>query len=152
MKKLIIGILLVVIGALAAVGIGMGIKSCNEKAEENKHNITCERTLLEDKYAVGDTIMFRYAVTADVELVSLVYKINADEEVAMSVKTALTEDVEDAKGDGEYYIDSGVEMIDTTDMKAGYYTIQALAYDAEGTRFEIGEPFTFELVTVAVAD
>ncbi len=152
MKKIIIGILLVVIGALAAVGIGMAIKSCNEKAEENKNNITCTVTLLEDEYAKGDTVMFRCEVTADVELTSLVYVLNADDDVAVTVKTALTEDVENAKGDGEYYIDSGVEMIDTTDMNVGNYSIQFYGLDAEGTRYEVSDVFNFKLVTVAVAE
>ena len=148
MKKFLIGLLAVVLILGAALGIVLGVRSCNDK---NENNIEYELTLIEDKYAVGDIVMFRYVVTADVELTKMVYILNDGSEVEMTVKTGKTEDLEDAPGDGEFYIDTGVEMIDTADMNVGNFVFKAYAYDAEENKYNFDTPHVFELVAASTA-
>ena len=149
MKKVLIGILVILVAVLSALGIAIGVKSCSNETE-NKNNITAQRSLIEEEYAIGDIVMFRYVLTSDVELTKMTYVLNNGAEVVMTVKTgeASELDAKDKDGSGKYYIDTGVEMINTEDMTAGNYVIEAYAYDAENTRYDFDVPYIFELLNV----
>ena len=147
MKKVIIGILIVVVLALASVGIVIGVRSCKDKVD-GKNVIQSERTLIESKYAIGDIAMFRIRATSDVEMTRMTYKLNNGNEVELTVKTGLSEDMEDSFGKGKYFIDTGVEMIDTATMTAGNYVIAWYIYDADETRYDFTERFVFEVAAV----
>ena len=147
MKKFFIGLLIVIIILGAALGIVLGVKSCNK----NENNIDSEFSLFEEKYAIGDIVMFRYIVTSDVELTRMVYVLNNGSEVEMTIKTGLTDDLENAPGDGKYYIDTGVEMIDTESMTVGNYVVKAYAYDAQENKYNFDKPHVFELVAASTA-
>ena len=147
MKKFFIGLLIVIIILGAALGIVLGVKSCNK----NENNIESEFSLFEEKYAIGDIVMFRYVVTSDVELTRIVYVLNNGSEVEMTVKTGLTKDLENAPGDGKYYIDTGIEMIDTESMTVGNYVVKAYAYDADENKYNFDTPHVFELVAASTA-
>ena len=147
MKKILGVFLLVIFALLAVLGISIGVKSCS-KEEDNKNNITAQVTLLEDEYAISDIAMFRYVLTSDVELTKMTYVLNNGTEVIMTVKTGESSELEDAEGSGKYYIDTGVEMINTADMTAGNYVIEAYAYDAENTRYDFDVPHVFALLNV----
>lgn len=147
-KKVLIGILVILVAVLSALGIAIGVKSCSDKTTENKNNITAEVSLLDEKYAIGDIVMFRYVVTSDVELTKMTYVLNNGTEVVMTVKTGEASELEDKVGSGKYYIDTGVEMINTEDMTAGNYVIKAYAFDAEETRYDFDVAHVFELLNV----
>lgn len=144
MKKVIIFILILLLGAGAAFGISMAVKSCSDK--ENK--VAAKVSLLEDEYAIGDIVTFRVEATSDVELVSMTYVLNAGTEQSMTVKTGTAEELDINVGNGKYGIDTGVEMIDTADMAAGNYIIAFYGYDADNTRYDFGIKEVFEIVNV----
>lgn len=150
MKKILIGILIALLAIGGTIGVIFGVKACKEN-KENVHNITCDITLLEDSYAKGDLVMFKVIVTADVELTSLSYRLNNGDAVSMKVKTGESKDLDEKVGDGKYYIEANVEMIDTADMTEGYYNIVFQSGDAEGTTYKVAGPFMFELVAVTPA-
>ncbi len=151
MKKIIIFILI----ALIAVGVGFGVYalvSKNNTYKDNKDNLTARIDLLEDEYAVGEKMILRIIATADVQFTSLKYAINNGEEVALNVTTGKSADLDKAIGSGKYYVDSGAEIIDTTSMTAGYYTLVIYAYDANEARYVItADPIVFRLTSTQAA-
>ncbi len=145
--------LVILVSLLVALAIGLGVffvvDSCQNKKDdgENKHNVAFEQEFLEETYAQGDLIMLRGIATADVEFTGMTYTINNASEVSMTVKSGESADVEDElPGNGKFYVDSGIEMIDTTDMEVGYYVLAFYAQDEDGTRYKLGEPQIFEIV------
>ena len=113
--------------------------------------IKSERTLIESKYAIGDIAMFRIRATSDIQMTRMTYKLNNGNEVEITVKSGLSEDMESRFGKGKYYIDTGVEMINTTAMPAGNYVIAWYIYDEDETRYDFTERYVFEIVAVQTA-
>ena len=134
MKKILIFLLVLLLAAGALFGITLAIKGDSDKEVK----VSAKLSGLDEKYAIGDVVAFRVEATSDVELVSLTYKLNAEAEKTMTVKTGTAEELEISVGNGKHGIDSGFEMIDTAEMDAGNYVITFYGYDANNTRYDLG--------------
>lgn len=142
--------IIIIISILLAVGIGFGvffgIKSCNDKDASNPNKTEYEISLISDSYAVGDTVVYRVLVCSDVQMERMVYVLNNGEEQTITCKTGESKDAKDTVGKGKYFIDTDTEVLDSTSMTAGYYTLVFYTYDAEGTRYAINaDPVIFKL-------
>ncbi len=150
MKKIfwiIIAILIVVGGVVGTILI---VDSCNSKKADDANKETRVIKYLENDstYVIGERIVFEVQCTSDKELTSLVYVLNNGAEVSVASTTGETKYIEDdIEGSGKYFLDSGVEFLDTSEMSAGFYTIVFKIKDAEGTSYTVNQkPILFTLV------
>ncbi len=142
--------IIIVISILLAIGIGVGIffgvRSCYNKEENNPNNTRYEISHINDSYVVGDTIVYRVLLCSDVEMERLVYVLNNAAEQNVVSKTGESKDAKETVGSGKYYVDSDTEVLDSTGMTAGFYTLVFYTYDAEGNRYIVNsKPIVFEL-------
>ncbi len=143
MKKLFLALIALILVAGIAIGIYFWVRP---STEDNPGNVTYKVDLIEDQYNVGDKIIFRALATADVQLTSMTYVLNNGSETELTVKAGESEDANEVVGKGKYYIDSGAQIIETSELSAGYYTLIIYAYDADETRYVItSEPIVFKL-------
>lgn len=139
MKKWLIGILVALLIVSLGVGTFFGVKAIKEKKSTDT---VSEISLLEDKYTQGDNILFKILVNSEKEFVSLSYQFNNESEVP--VKNAIKgenseEDTKHKLNDAKYFIDSGVQIIDSSDLAVGSYILTVYAYDEYGTRFVVNQ-------------
>lgn len=152
MKKGVIwSIVVIILVAIIGCGAFFGVRSCNSASTTASENNTMYKVShLKDEYTIGKSILFSVFVTSDVELKTLSYTLNNSTETVIESTSGLSIDNKDEKlGTGKYYIDSGTQMIDTTDMTAGYYVLVIYSTNAAGTRYMVGEPIIIKLNAVA---
>ena len=149
MRKVILGLLAIVLVALMTLVVVSCVPSC--KNDNANNAIVSELTLIEDTYAIGDIAMFRVRATSDIEMTRVTYKLNNGNEIEVSVKKGLAKNMSGKFGDGTYYIDTGVEMLDTAKMPAGNYVIAWYIYDDNNTRYDFTNRYVFEIVSVQAA-
>lgn len=127
-KKVIIGILIVVILAGIGVGIYFGV-SAKKKNDSAVDGEVFQTLYLQDEYVKGEKIVFKTVSQADKAYTSMKYAIDSGEETALTVKTGETKDNDalDAK-DGDYYVDSGVQTLETTDLQVGTHVLTVYVY------------------------
>ncbi|MBQ8427181.1 MAG: hypothetical protein IJX16_05435 [Clostridia bacterium] len=151
MKKIIVFILSALILIGAVVGIILIASNCNSKKanEENKETRVIKYLKDDSTYVIGEKIVFEIECTSDKELTSLVYKINNGAGVSVASATGETENNEnDIEGSGKYFLDSGVEFIDTSTMSEGYYTIVFEIKDVDGISYPVNtKPILITLVS-----
>ena len=106
---------------------------------------------MEDEIAQGDMQLFKIVAFSDVKLTAIVYKLNNGSEVSTTVKTGESKEHDEYKvGVGKYYIDTGVEIIQTGSLSIGSQIFEAFAYDEEGTRYILStEPVIFKVVAAS---
>ena len=152
MKKIVILIVAIAIIIGAVFGVRAIVKS--SKSTDRENNVSHKVELIEKEYMVGENVIFRCLVTANVQFTSLTYSINNEQEKELSTTIGESKNFSDAMaiGDGKYFIDTGAEIIDTNSRTAGYYTLIIHAYDADGTSYEITTtPIVFRLKVTSVA-
>lgn len=149
MKKALIIIISIVLLACIIGGIVWGVSSCKKAKEESPVNVNL--TLMEDEIAQGDMQLFKIVAFSDVKLTAIVYKLNNGSEVSTTVKTGESKEHDEYKvGVGKYYIDTGVEIIQTGSLSIGSQIFEAFAYDEEGTRYILStEPVIFKVVAAS---
>lgn len=146
MKKIIVAILAIAILGCAIWGITAIVKAKKSDNSGNEKNVTYRVDLMEDEYTVGEKIILRVIATSDVQFTSIKYSINNGTATAFSVTSGESKDFEEAIGDGKYYVDSGAEMIDTSTMTPGYYTLVIYASDADEATYTLTkDPIVFKL-------
>lgn len=121
-----IGIAVLVLVLLAGVSTGIYFIVKNEKAPTGEYN---HMQYLEDEYVVGEKIVFNFVSQSDSAYTAMKYTINSGDEIA--VETQKGETKNDAKLDaknGEYYISSGTQTIETTELKAGTHVLTFYVY------------------------
>lgn len=151
MKKIIVIIVAVILAACAAVGIIFGVRSCNNKADEN--NTTYKMLMLEDEYTVGDNVIFDFYAYSDIEFVGITYKINnGAEKSATGFKTGEAKDHKSYNGEsGKYYIDTAAQVIDTSEMSTGWYSLVLYGTAKDGGVHQINKtPYIFQIVAAVV--
>ena len=120
-----IGITLITLIVLA--GIGTGIYFAVKAARDNVSQTGTyqEIQFLEDNYAEGEQIVLRAKFQDDKEFSAIKYSIDSGEEKTFESVTGKAADNEnlDVKN-GEFFIDSGIETIDTTGLKVGTHVLQ----------------------------
>jgi len=147
MKRIIVIIVSALLLAGVILGIVFGVKACKEKkAEDGNKQVHIE--YLQDEYVVGDTAIVRVVVFSDIEFKSIKYALNNGAEVDMVSKTGESKDHDMYKaGNGKYYIDTQVEIIDISSLTVGDYSVRFYSYDAENTRYVLNtSPIYFEIV------
>ena len=152
MKKGLIWIIVTVALALCIAIAGIvGFSSCNRSSVSVGENNTVSKVEgLKDKYTVGKSIYFSVLITSDVELKNVTYTLNNGSETLLEAETGLNADRgEDKLGTGKYYIDTGIQVIDTSSMPAGYYVFVLRATNEAGTSYLIGEPIVIRLDAAA---
>ena len=156
MKKVIGFIIAIVVSIGATLGLVLGIQACNNKKENTADYIKVEvMDSLEDTYTVGDMIVFNYYVYSDIEFVSLTYKINNGEaQNPEGFKCGEAVDHKKYDGeDGKYFIDTGAQVIDSSDMPVGVYTIILEGTAKDGGVYRLNKtPYIFEIVAVKTAE
>lgn len=141
----------IVLALVIGVGVLVGVNSCGGKKQSvGENNTVYQVEGLKDKYTVGKTIYFSVLITSDIELKNVTYTLNNGEETLLEAETGLNADrKEDKLGTGKYYIDTGIQVIDTSSMPAGYYVFVLRASNEAGTSYLIGEPMVIRLDAAA---
>lgn len=152
MKKFLLWLLVFVLGIAVGIGGYCGLKKVSTKDTEIK--LTVKTMFIEDEYTLGDKVNFDVYAFSSTKLVRLTYSF--DNETEVEIKAAKHGDTKDyqnqelvPEGAGDYYIDSGVQSIDTADMEEGFHSIIFYAYDSENNLIELMEkPIQFKLVAI----
>lgn len=122
-KKIGIAVLVLVLLAGIGTGIYFIVKASQENAKPAE--VYQEIDFLEDSYIAGEKIVLRAKFQDDKAFTSIKYSIDSGEEKALESTTGETADNEDLDGkNGEFYIDSGIETLDTTGLKTGTHVLQ----------------------------
>lgn len=123
MKKIGIALIVLVVLAGISTGIYFGVKASKEEkqADEIYYNLD----YIEDQYVAGDMIVLRVSAQDDKAFTAMKYSIDSGEEKTLTVTTGKTEGNSklDVKN-GEYFIDTGIEVIDSTGLKTGTHVLQ----------------------------
>lgn len=122
-KKIGIAVLVLVLLAGAATGIYFGVTAAQEAKEPKGIHYTMD--YMEDEYVIGDKMVLRITAQDDVAFTSMKYTIDSGEDESLTVTTGETaENTKLDEKDGKYFIDTGIEVINTTGMKAGTHVVQ----------------------------
>lgn len=154
MKKFLAIILVILLVCGIGCGAYFGIKACNNEKSTDINNTTYNETMLEEKYTVGDMVIFNFYAYSDIEFVGITYKINNGQEQNITgFKTGSAEEHKNYDGEeGDYYIDTTAQIIDTSAMTPGYYTIVFSGIAKDGGVYQINtSPYMFQLVAVQTA-
>lgn len=145
MKKFWIILLCVILAVGAGLGIFFIVRAVNGKGE---NNTTANMKLLQDEYVIGENIIFDYFVFSDVQYSRISYSLNNGSEKSITgFKTGESKEHEEYRaGAGKYYIDTMAQIIDTSEMDAGYYTLVFYVYDEAEARTEMQDVYMFKLV------
>lgn len=149
-KSVLVAILSAILAAVVAVGAMFLYFDFNKKKTNIK--FSCSIDYLQSEYTVGDEIIYRFVVYSDIELKTLKYKLaNGAEQTVDNVKFGQTKELSEVKGEvGKYFADTKVQIIQTTELPDGYYTLVFFGYDQDNTRYEItSEPYSFKLVAAS---
>ena len=120
-----IGIAVLVLVLLAGVGVGTYFIVDAVRGENEPKSAFQKIEFLEDSYTEGEQIVLRAKFQDDEKFSAIKYSIDSGEEKTLESTTGETADNEDFDAkNGEFYIDSGIETIDTTGMKAGTHVLQ----------------------------
>lgn len=146
MKKFLIILLCVILAVGAGLGIFFIVRAANNKKDTN--NTSANMKLLQDEYVIGEKIIFDYFVFSDVQYKRITYSLNnGSEQTLTGFKTGESKEHEEYRsGSGKYYIDTMAQIIDTTEMDAGYYTLVFYVYDADEARTEMQDVYMFKLI------
>ena len=134
--------------AVSVVFIVQGVQKKNAPAVD-KTNTTYSVEYLQSEYNVGEQIVYHFVVYSDIEFKALSYKLGtSDEQSVDNVKTGKSKDLKDVPENvGDYYVDTKVQIIDSSELKEGYYTVIFYGYDKDNNRYELNkEPYSFKLV------
>ena len=122
-KKIGIAVLVLVLLAGIGTGIYFIVKASQDNAKSAE--VYQEIDFLEDSYTEGEKIVLRAKFQDDKAFTSIKYSIDSGEEKALESTTGETADNEDLDGkNGDFYIDSGIETLDTTGLKTGTHVLQ----------------------------
>lgn len=152
MKKSIwVTVVVAILTAAIAVGAVFAVQAIQKRqgVSGDKHNTTCTIEYLQPEYEQGDDIVYHFVVYSDIEFTSVTYRLGtADETTIENVKNGKTKELKDVADDlGDFYSDTKVQIIDSSELKEGYYTLVFYGYDKLNNRYEINkEPFSFKLV------
>ena len=158
MKKALIFILVVILILGAGVGVfylGRWTAKPKNEPEITEGNTTCKVQYLKDSYVQGESIVFEATVTSDVELTSLSFSVDNEEDETLAVKTGESKDLaeENKVGSGKYFIKSEVKIIDTTDLPAGWYPVVVKAADAKGNVYVLTtKPILVQITAAATTE
>jgi len=123
-KKILIGIIVVILLA----GIGVGTYFIIEATRTNDGEYHKEQ-YLEEEYKVGEKIVFKTVSQSDKAYTSMKYAIDSGEETALTATMGETKNNPDLnKKHGDYYIDSGTQTIETTDLQSGTHVLTVYVY------------------------
>lgn len=126
-KKVLIGILIVVVLAGIGVGIFFGVKAAKDKKPVNGENFSTD--YLEDEYVKGEKIVLKTVSQSDKAYTSMKYAIDSGEEKSLDVTVGETKNNAELNAKkGDYYIDSGTQTIETTDLQAGTHVLTVYVY------------------------
>ena len=149
MKKVLLWILIAVLAVGAGVGIYFGVKAIKDK---NSEEIAVKVEYFEDTYVVGDSIVYRVLVNDAKEHVRMTYSINNGEEVEITSTHGEVKEDKHKVNNAKYYIDSGNEILDSTDLGAGTYIVKFYVYDSAETRTVVPtDTIMFEIKTATAA-
>ena len=153
MKKIIIILLAVLLAAGATIGIVFGVKSCNNKVGEN--NTVENVQMLKDEYKKGEKIIFNFYAYSDVEFISISFKLNNGSETTISgATTGESSEHENYQGKGgKYFIETGAQIIESSDLELGWYTLVFECKAKDGATYKIPTtPYMFEIVAPTTAE
>ena len=152
MKRWIFIIIAIVILAGAAVGIVLGVKSCNEKKESEAAAVVYEVDYLKSKYYVGESIILRVRTSSKHEFTKISYSLNNGAEKNFTVEYGESKDFSETIGRGNYHADTGTELLPTDQLSEGWYTFMIYATEADGTRHVLTtQPMLIQLVAQPAA-
>lgn len=121
-----IGIALLVIVILAGIGTGVYFIVQASRTTEGEYH---QEKYLEAEYIAGEKIVFNSISQSDSAYTAMKYTIDSGEEIAVDTQKGETKNNAelDAKN-GEYYISSGTQTIETTELKAGTHVLTFYVY------------------------
>lgn len=150
MKTFWISLISAVLAAAIAVGCVFLIQGATKKGNNtDKYNTSYSIQYLDSRYEVGDDVVYAFVVHSDIQFKSLTYKLaNGEEQNIENVKFGESDRSANANL-GRYYADTKVQVVNTADLKDGYYTLVFFGYDKDNNRYELNEtPYSFKLVAV----
>ena len=134
--------IIIIVAALAVIGIGLGIFFGVRAANNNNKVDDAKNTSImylqdKDTFAAGENVVVRIIKSSDKQMTKVAYSLDAGAEVDFSCTTGESKDVKETVGNGKYTVDTGIELISTAELSAGWHTIVFYSYDAEDTRYVI---------------
>lgn len=147
MKKILITVLIVLLSAGAIIGAGFGINAC---VQEKKKSGGIYKTIsyIEEEYSADDTMVFKVVAQSDKAITAVKYTIDNGTETAVTSKTGETKNNDGLKErNGAYYLDSGIEIVDISELTAGTHVATFYLYQ-DTVRTEIGV-FIFRILPSA---
>ena len=153
MKKVLAVILAIILIGGIVTGIVFGVKACKEKEDPAGNNTVSNMLMLKDEYTVGENIIFDFIVFSDVQFKTITYSLNNQSEQSITgATTGESANHDQYRRGGKYFIDTGAQIIDTSDMAAGYYTLIFYCSDAENAKYQVpSKPYLIKLNAAAAA-
>lgn len=149
--------IIIVVAILAAVAIGLGIFFGVRAANQNNVVDDAKNTEIryvqdKDSFSSGETIVIRVLKSSEKQLTKMTYSIDAGTEKEFTCTSGESKDAKETVGNGKYTIDTGTELISTTDLNGGWHTLVIYAYDAENTRYIVtSTPILFQITGASTA-
>lgn len=123
-KKILIGVLVVAI--LACIGVGVYFIVQATRTNDGEYHT---EQYLEKEYKKGEKIVFKSVSQSDKEYTSMKYAIDSGEEQDLDVTVGETKNnTELNKKNGDFYIDSGTQAIETGNLQAGTHVLTVYVY------------------------
>lgn len=134
--------IIIIVAALTVIGIGLGIFFGVRAANNNNKVDDAKNTSImylqdKDTFAAGEDVVVRIIKSSDKQMTKIAYSIDAGVEKDFTCTTGESKDAKESVGNGKYTVDTGIELISTAELSAGWHTFMAWTYDAEDTRYVI---------------
>ena len=143
-KKVLIGILIVVV--LAAIGVGTFFIVKSVKDKKTPDGVVYSHNYLEDTYFVGEKMPVEIVAQDKTAFTAMSYTIDSGEQTTFETTKGESENNPQLdKKNGEFYIDTGVQVIDISELNIGTHVFKVyITHDAT-------QSFLFEHVFKVIA-
>ena len=122
-KKVLIGILIVVVLAGIGVGIYFGVKAAKDK--KTPDGVVYSHNYLEDTYFVGEKMPVEIVAQDKTAFTAMSYTIDSGEQTTFETTKGESENNPQLdKKNGEFFIDSGVQVIDISELNIGTHVLK----------------------------
>ncbi len=142
-KKILIGIVVVIL--LAGIGVGTFFIVKSVKDKKTPDGVVYSYRYLEDEYFAGEKMVLEVVAQDKTAFTAMKYTIDSGEETTLKATTGESKNnPQIEEKNGEFYIDSGVQVIDISALDVGTHVIKiSVAHDT--TQILLFE-FVFKIV------
>lgn len=142
-KKILIGIVVVVL--LAGIGVGTYFIVKSVKDKKTPDGVVYSYRYLEDEYFAGEKMVLEVIAQDKTAFTAMKYTIDSGEETTLKATTGESKNnPQIEEKNGEFYIDTGVQVIDISALDVGTHVIK-ISVTHDTTQILLFE-FVFKIV------